>query len=246
MSQAKAVNPAEADAYSALKGVHITYAIVFIAALVISWMIAILVLPQFLTVDRSGGSVEPPSVSPLIVISLVFPGIAAGTVNYLFTQRMKHPNPLLFAGLGLIPLVRWIGFFGIVGYVPPELRHLEPPPNPPHPLLPMVIASLPLAALISLYIINSEYMGQLFYGPPIGTMIPGLPIPCGWPILAFILLAVVLGNTSLWVGYQRSLVRGGWKALLAVLVVILFVGPACYLSVLGPAAVQVFIMMQGN
>jgi hypothetical protein len=35
-------------------------------------------------------------------------------------------------------------------------------------------------------------MGQLFMGPPLGAYIPGLPIPCGWPILALGLIMIAI------------------------------------------------------
>ncbi|MBN1311805.1 MAG: type II secretion system F family protein [Anaerolineae bacterium] len=56
-----------------------------------------------------------------------------------------------------------------------------------------IVGSLPIGLAILLYIMNPNYMGQLFFGPPIGAYIPGLPIPCGWPIIAVGLIMMGIG-----------------------------------------------------
>jgi len=56
-----------------------------------------------------------------------------------------------------------------------------------------LIGVLPIGLAIFLYIVNPNYMGQLIYGPPIGANIPGLPIPCGWPIVAAGLISMGIG-----------------------------------------------------
>jgi len=44
-----------------------------------------------------------------------------------------------------------------------------------------------------LLFLRPEYMGQLFYGPEGGgAYIPGLPIPCGWPIVALGLIMIAI------------------------------------------------------
>jgi len=57
----------------------------------------------------------------------------------------------------------------------------------------MLIGFLPVGLSIFLYIINPTYMGQLFLGPPIGANIPGLPIPCGWPMVAIAVVMLAIG-----------------------------------------------------
>jgi tight adherence protein B len=56
-----------------------------------------------------------------------------------------------------------------------------------------LVGSLPFGLAILLYIMNPDYMGQLFYGPPVGAYIPGLPIPCGWPIVGIGLIMIGIG-----------------------------------------------------
>jgi tight adherence protein B len=47
-----------------------------------------------------------------------------------------------------------------------------------------VIGLLPILLSVFLLLINPEYMGQLFFGPDRGgAYIPGVPIPCGWPMV---------------------------------------------------------------
>jgi len=53
-----------------------------------------------------------------------------------------------------------------------------------------LISGLPIALALCLIFLRPEYMGQLFFGPPQGAFIPGLPIPCGWPIVALGLIMI--------------------------------------------------------
>ncbi len=56
-----------------------------------------------------------------------------------------------------------------------------------------LIGLLPIGLAVFLYLFNPNYMGQLFFGPPVGANIPGLPIPCGWPIIAAGLISMGIG-----------------------------------------------------
>ncbi len=58
----------------------------------------------------------------------------------------------------------------------------------------MLIGFLPIGLAVLLLVINPSYMGQLFYGPEKGgAYIPGLPIPCGWPMIAVGLTMMSIG-----------------------------------------------------
>src|SRR5574341_1478264 len=59
-----------------------------------------------------------------------------------------------------------------------------------------LIGMLPIGLAILLYFITPDYMLQLFMGPPIGANIPGLPIPCGWPIVAIGLIMMGIGMVA--------------------------------------------------
>ncbi|GAB4524626.1 MAG: type II secretion system F family protein [Anaerolineae bacterium] len=57
-----------------------------------------------------------------------------------------------------------------------------------------VIGALPIILSVFLYLINPNYMGQLFFGPEKGgAFIPGLPIPCGWPMIGLGLGMMAIG-----------------------------------------------------
>lgn len=57
-----------------------------------------------------------------------------------------------------------------------------------------IIGLLPIGLAILLMVINPQYMGQLFFGPDRGgAFIPGLPIPCGWPMIAAGLILMSIG-----------------------------------------------------
>ncbi len=57
-----------------------------------------------------------------------------------------------------------------------------------------LIGLLPILLALFLLLINPDYMGQLFFGPDRGgAYIPGLPIPCGWPIVALGLTMMGIG-----------------------------------------------------
>ncbi len=57
----------------------------------------------------------------------------------------------------------------------------------------MVIGLLPVLLSLFLLLVNPAYMGQLFYGPPIGASIPVIGIPCGWPLIAAGLISMSIG-----------------------------------------------------
>ncbi|GAB4476523.1 MAG: type II secretion system F family protein [Anaerolineae bacterium] len=58
-----------------------------------------------------------------------------------------------------------------------------------------LIGLLPIILSVFLLAINPEYMGQLFFGPERGgAYIPGLPIPCGWPLIAIGLIMMAIGG----------------------------------------------------
>ncbi len=58
----------------------------------------------------------------------------------------------------------------------------------------MMIGAMPVILAVFLYIIRPGYMGSLFFGPDRGgAYIGNLPIPCGWPIIAFGLILMAIG-----------------------------------------------------
>lgn len=57
-----------------------------------------------------------------------------------------------------------------------------------------LIGLLPILIVLLLMMISPEYMSQLLFGPAKGgAFIPGLPIPCGWPIIALGLIMEAIG-----------------------------------------------------
>ncbi len=57
-----------------------------------------------------------------------------------------------------------------------------------------IIGVTPLLLSVLLYLINPGYMSQLLFGPSRGgAFIPGLPIPCGWPMIALGLGMMAIG-----------------------------------------------------
>jgi len=62
----------------------------------------------------------------------------------------------------------------------------------------MLIGFLPIGLAVLLLVINPSYMGQLFFGPEKGgAYIPGLPIPCGWPMIAIGLTMMAIGLATI-------------------------------------------------
>lgn len=57
-----------------------------------------------------------------------------------------------------------------------------------------VIGLLPVLFSILMMAISPEYMGQLFFGSARGGQdIPGVGIPCGWPLVALMLIMMAIG-----------------------------------------------------
>jgi tight adherence protein B len=58
----------------------------------------------------------------------------------------------------------------------------------------IIIGLLPILLTIFLILISPSYMGQLLFGPARGgANIPGLPIPCGWPMIFIGLSSMAIG-----------------------------------------------------
>lgn len=57
-----------------------------------------------------------------------------------------------------------------------------------------IIALLPLIFALLMMVINPEYMGQMFFGEARGgANLPGVGIPCGWPLIAICLVMMSMG-----------------------------------------------------
>lgn len=200
--------------------------------------------------------------APVIVIVFALSALGCAIVTGIFAGKVGMPYPMVPAVLAPWPFLQWVAFFMVVGYTPDHLKKFEPAENPPPAAAWLSLAFLPLLLMGFLGVINPQYMAQLFSGPPVGAYMPNvasllyglpveapvptLPIPCGWPILGMIFLGVVLPNIALWFGFQKGLVRGWWKLLLAVLILIHFTFPSAWLVLLGPAAVQVYKQFFGS
>jgi hypothetical protein len=230
----------DSSAYNALKALRVQYAIVYIGILLLTMGsgFVISIVLRYLGIIASGSKFPRVAIWGLILVA----SVSIALWNYLYSMKVGR-NPLLPTILGLIPVLRWIGFFMIVGYTPKEFASLEYSQEP-LPIVAIVLllisGFIPFMGLLCLTAIRPEYMGQLYSGPPQGAYIPGLPVPCGWPILGFIVLVIALVDLPIWLGFRQRLVRGGWGNLLILLVFIFFIGPACYLVLLGPATIQLY------
>jgi hypothetical protein len=236
------------SAYEELKRHRTNYARLFFLVLVLSWFLSGCMQVLSTSAEQASeteGDEEANPLSVSLIIMGLLPSIAIAALSFVYAEKIGHPSPIGLALLALVPIFNWISFFIIVGYVPQHLKEFEPPHRPAS-LLWVVIGFVPLILMALLFFLNPDYMAQLFLGPPIGAYIPGLLIPCGWVILALLAILIALANFPLWLGFQKGMVRGGWRILLVLLVCIYILFPSLYLVILGPAAVQAFVFMQGG
>jgi len=180
--------------------------------------------------------------STVTVCLLIVPRLFIMALVFVYGRRLTMRDYLLMAIVSFIPLISWLACYRMVGYTPEHLKAEEADTNARFAPFPywVVPGAFPLLAIGIMFGVNPAYMSQLFYGPPIGANIPGLPIPCGWPILIMIAMLIALGDFIVWVGFRRRLVQGVWLWFLTTQIVFFFGLPALWLSILGPAGIQMF------
>lgn len=266
MSQAIPVTVRGPATYDKLKVLRLTYALTVLGVIIISWCLSgTAVISQvnsaFTEYDRTvwnTGATDGEDISerdslfsPLLLITLcALPAFGCVLLAAIYSNKVGMPSAIAPLLLAPWPFLRWIAFFMIVGYTPHHLKEFEPPESPMPLAVWLIVAcaplSLPVLVMALLMFVNPQYIAQLFYGPPVGAYVPGLPLPCGWPILMMIFLAVLMSNVYLWFGFRKGLVRKWWRLLLGILVLFLFTLPAVWLVVMGPAAVQVYKQFFGS
>jgi hypothetical protein len=170
--------------------------------------------------------------------------IGLGVLGYVFARKVGIDGwrSWLVAALAALPILTWIAFFWIVGYRPEHLKAEEPDSASQNTFPYWIVPSVPpLLLLLVLVLIRPEYFSLFFVGPPRGAFIaPSLPIPCGWPIFAALVVLMSLGDGVVWLAHHRRLVRGGWLSVLSLIVMIYFVAPTTYLALLGPATIILY------
>lgn len=231
--------------YDKLKSLRGQYALILIGIVVFS---CLLIVPGQLAIQYRENVLLP-----AIVIS-IFSALLCAVVTGIYAQKVGIPRPIIPALSALLPFVPWIALFTVVGYTPTRLKESEPVEDsrsittkrPIGLLMGFCVGLLPVTVMALLSLVNPRYMGQMFLGPPIGANIPGLPIPCGWPILGMISLGVLLPPASLGLGFYSRLVRREWKLLLVFIVLLQCALPSALLVMLGPAAVQTYKQFFGG
>ena len=208
------------------------FAVVFAGAFVLSLIttgIFNALLPRIANLSPGAGF-------PLAVISvliLLLPGISI----IFFAPGLGIKQWWLLIPISIWPIINWVAFALVVTYLPDHLRSEDSPSATPVWLW-FLPGLLPCAAMALCTVISPDYMNQLYFGPPRGANIPGLGIPCGWPIMLGVCFTVGLANYSLWLGALRWRLKS--MVVTGALVLFLLVFPALWIGLTGPAAVQVF------
>ena len=98
-----------------------------------------------------------------------------------------------------------------------------------------LIAFSPLGVILLLFLLNPNYiMALLVREAP--YILPSLP--CGWVVVAAVLTMVVAARFIFWLA-DESIKSGRGRFVVHIIVFILFVLPAYFIVVLGPAGFQV-------
>ncbi|MBN1429667.1 MAG: hypothetical protein JXB07_14955 [Anaerolineae bacterium] len=231
--------------YDQLKSLRGKYALILIGIVVFSFLLS---GPAQLAIQYSR-NVFLPAIAIGILSALL-----CAIVTGIYAQKVGIPRPVTPALGALLPFVPWIGLFIVVGYTPNHLKESEPGEDSLFVargwmvglVVGVCVGLLPIIVMRVLGLLNPNYIGQLFFGPPIGAYIPGLPIACGWPILAMIGLGVLVPPISMWFGFHRSRVRRWWKLLLVFIVLLQCAFPSVWLVLMGPAAIQVYKQFVGG
>lgn len=231
--------------YDELKSLRGKYALILIGVVVVSFLVC---GASQLAIQYRGNVFLP-----TIVIGILS-ALLCAVVTGIYARKVGIPRPVMPVIVALLPFMPWIALFSVVGYTPHHLKEFEPVEDsrfvtvgwPIGLLIGFCVGLLPIMVMFILTLLNPHYMAQLFFGPPVGANIPGLPIPCGWPFLAMICLGILLPPLSLQLGFHRSMVRGEWKLLLMLIILLQCAFPSALLVMLGPAAVQTYIQFFGK
>ncbi len=184
------------------------------------------------------------AINVILSVILIAAALARVALVFIFASRIGMQRGALFSFIAFWPVIYWAAFFAVVGFAPDHLKKGEEEPKVVYSLIGWgVIAELwlvPLGLMGLLLLSNPDYASKLFLGPPVGAYMPGLSIPCGWPILALLLVLLSLGSVSSWLGACKRYVRGGWLALLIMLLQVYVIFPSLWIVTVGPAAVQLY------
>ncbi len=225
-----------------LKAIRAQFAVWFFAAL--GMVVCASGMIQIFSVFRANQSLTVAAASPLAMAASFLLRVLIAGVFWVYSGKvgMSLVGRLLVVFSAFIPLLAWVGVYAVSGYTPSHLQVEQDAEDHRDPRFPYwVIPTIPPLMLGgALTLARPEYMSQVFLGPPIGANIPGLPIPCGWPLLFIAFLFVALADMIVWLAYNQRLVRNGWLLLLSLQVTIFFEFPAIWVILLGPAMVQAF------
>jgi hypothetical protein len=233
--------------YDQIKNIRREYAVYFFVLIALTLCAGGLVralLSSPTSVSPSGSAENPWELALLFGV----PRLLFSALTYAYADRLSMRNKWLWAVLSAIPLLTWIAFYAIVGYVPAHLKEQESAENAPLSPFPYWVLPglIPLLIMGFLFALRPQYMNQLLLGPPLGANIPGIGIPCGWSILIMITFLIAAGDFIAWFAYNRRLVRGAWIWLLTFQIVVIVEAPAIWLILLGPATVQLYKQFLGG
>jgi hypothetical protein len=176
------------------------------------------------------------------VLAYLASGLIQGIVVLYFAYKSGNSLWWLLMPFAFFPVINWVAFVVVVGY-DPALERSEK--SAISLLLWLVACGLPVGFAFVLWLIRPDYVSLLIVGPPQGANIPGIGIPCGWPILSAIVILVSMHIYSFLVGIEWTRLSRGPHVALWVLGIIIFVFTSIFLIRMGPAAILVFKRFYG-
>jgi hypothetical protein len=190
------------------------------------------------------GSAAEGAVGTLMPLVMIVSRLGISSLVAAFAMRLGMREMwriALLAALAFLPIGGWIAVCLLLDFCP---EHIETGcrstmPRQTRLILTISIGGFPIALALFLTIISPDYMGQLIFGSERGgASIPGIGIPCGWPLLFVALASTALGMSSL-----RTMLRNRFSiapSLILILMTLAAMAIACYLFLLGPAIVQMY------
>jgi hypothetical protein len=200
-------------------------------------------LGLLLLIDMTSFAVEE-AVGTLVPLVMIASRLGISSLVAVFAMRIGMREAwriALLAALAFPPIGGWAAACLLLDFCPEhiEMGCRSAIPRQTYLLLMILVGGIPLALASFLTTINPGYMSQLIFGSERGGAdIPGIGIPCGWPLLFVALASTALGMSSL-----RTMLRNRFgiaPSLTLILMTLAAMAIACYLFLLGPAIVQMY------
>jgi len=190
------------------------------------------------------GAAPESTAGALLIPAVVASKLGLAALVALFAGELgmqDRGRGALLAVLALLPGGGWLVVSLVLDFCPSSLAAIgrRTVSRQQYTTLMLVVGGIPIVLALFLTIVSPDYMAQLMLDSAHGGAdVPGMGIPCGWPLLAVALTAIVLGLSPL-----RTMIRNRLRVIPFLTLLLMVLGAlyaACQIFLLGPAVIRLY------